>query len=182
MHAARWHHVRLTIAGSVSIDETAVRGTSVWRVCLWGAIAAVGTVAAYLVFLPWDSQKRLGPDGYLHGPYSANQVIGLVVALLVIGVVTGWFSDWFAPWVVPPVLTLVWSIDAMNDVENDGLWPIGAAMVLVGTTAATLVLVLVGKLFLSRRETSLPAAWYPDPTGAAGLRWWDGHDWTEHTA
>ncbi|HET6875716.1 MAG TPA: DUF2510 domain-containing protein [Acidimicrobiales bacterium] len=24
-----------------------------------------------------------------------------------------------------------------------------------------------------------PAGWYPDPTGAAGLRWWDGTRWTE---
>lgn len=23
--------------------------------------------------------------------------------------------------------------------------------------------------------------WYPDPSGEAGLRWWDGNQWTEHT-
>ena len=22
--------------------------------------------------------------------------------------------------------------------------------------------------------------WYADPTGAAQLRWWDGHAWTEY--
>jgi len=27
-----------------------------------------------------------------------------------------------------------------------------------------------------------PAAWYPDPSGQARLRWWDGTRWTEHTA
>lgn len=26
----------------------------------------------------------------------------------------------------------------------------------------------------------IPAAWYPDPLGDAGLRWWDGTGWTEH--
>ena len=26
-----------------------------------------------------------------------------------------------------------------------------------------------------------PPGWYPDPHGAAGLRWWDGSQWTEHT-
>ena len=29
-----------------------------------------------------------------------------------------------------------------------------------------------------------PAAapdWYPDPSGAAGMRWWDGQTWTAHT-
>lgn len=25
------------------------------------------------------------------------------------------------------------------------------------------------------------AAWYPDPSGQAELRWWDGEQWTEHT-
>lgn len=27
-----------------------------------------------------------------------------------------------------------------------------------------------------------PAAWYPDPSGQARLRWWDGSRWTEHAA
>ncbi|KQM82489.1 DUF2510 domain-containing protein [Agromyces sp. Leaf222] len=26
----------------------------------------------------------------------------------------------------------------------------------------------------------IPAAWYPDPSGGAGQRWWDGTKWTEH--
>jgi hypothetical protein len=26
------------------------------------------------------------------------------------------------------------------------------------------------------------AAWYPDPTGQARLRYWDGRAWTQHTA
>ena len=25
-----------------------------------------------------------------------------------------------------------------------------------------------------------PPGWYPDPSGAAGTRWWDGQGWTEH--
>ena len=128
------------------------RRTSAWRVLLWVAVAAVGTMAAYLIFLPWGAQKEPGPDGYLHGPYEASQVIGLVVALLLIGVVTGWFSGWLAPWAVPPVLTLMWSLNAMNDIESDdGLWLVGAVMVLVGATAATLVLVLVGRYVTSHR-------------------------------
>lgn len=27
----------------------------------------------------------------------------------------------------------------------------------------------------------LPAGWYPDPTGLPQLRWWDNHEWTQHT-
>lgn len=29
--------------------------------------------------------------------------------------------------------------------------------------------------------SAVAAGWYPDPSGAAGLRWWDGARWTEHT-
>jgi len=28
----------------------------------------------------------------------------------------------------------------------------------------------------------IPAGWYTDPSGAAGLRWWDGTQWTEHVS
>lgn len=32
-------------------------------------------------------------------------------------------------------------------------------------------------------QTAGPAeGWYPDPSGGAGLRWWDGNTWTEHTS
>ncbi len=27
--------------------------------------------------------------------------------------------------------------------------------------------------------SGIPAGWYDDPSGA-GLRWWDGEQWTEH--
>lgn len=27
---------------------------------------------------------------------------------------------------------------------------------------------------------STPAGWYPDPSGVAGTRWWDGAQWTSH--
>lgn len=26
-----------------------------------------------------------------------------------------------------------------------------------------------------------PQGWYPDPSGQAGFRWWDGQNWTQHT-
>jgi hypothetical protein len=32
---------------------------------------------------------------------------------------------------------------------------------------------------MSHAPPPSPAAWYPDPTGRAELRWWDGADWTD---
>lgn len=31
-------------------------------------------------------------------------------------------------------------------------------------------------------ERRIPAGWYPDPAGLPQLRWWDNHQWTEHTS
>src|SRR6187402_2936903 len=31
-------------------------------------------------------------------------------------------------------------------------------------------------------QGSVPAGWYADPTGQAGLRWWDGSTWSDQTA
>ena len=31
-----------------------------------------------------------------------------------------------------------------------------------------------------QNQTPPPAGWYPDPSNAAGERWWDGTTWTEH--
>ncbi|WP_187270558.1 DUF2510 domain-containing protein [Lacisediminihabitans profunda] len=35
---------------------------------------------------------------------------------------------------------------------------------------------------LERRPLSVPAGWYDDPTGLELNRWWNGIEWTEHTA
>lgn len=34
----------------------------------------------------------------------------------------------------------------------------------------------------SQVEATARADWYPDPTGQARLRYWDGAQWTDHTA
>ena len=47
----------------------------------------------------------------------------------------------------------------------------------------------IGQWFMSRRhdlvngESSVaPPGWYPDATRDSALRWWDGHNWTDHKA
>lgn len=32
------------------------------------------------------------------------------------------------------------------------------------------------------QSSATPAGWYADPTGQAGVRWWDGTQWTAHSA
>lgn len=35
---------------------------------------------------------------------------------------------------------------------------------------------------MSSTNAHVPAGWYPDPSGAQQLRWWDGTQWTAHLA
>jgi len=35
---------------------------------------------------------------------------------------------------------------------------------------------------MSNTNAPVPAGWYPDPSGAQQLRWWDGAQWTAHYA
>jgi hypothetical protein len=98
------------------------------------ALVGVTTLASYLGWLGWDQTKYRGPDGNLHGPYQSWQVVGLVLALGVIAGVAGWRRR---PWVAAVVSTLVmtacFSVQGATDPLNDGLWPIGAFLVAVGT-------------------------------------------------
>jgi len=49
----------------------------------------------------------------------------------------------------------------------------------VGAVALTVFGIILRKRPNVVRPT---AAWYPDPTGQAALRYWDGTVWTDHTA
>lgn len=48
----------------------------------------------------------------------------------------GWVSrpiwTWVAGVVATAILTLAFSVDAVNNPENDGLWGVGAMMVMIG--------------------------------------------------
>jgi cobalamin biosynthesis Mg chelatase CobN len=40
----------------------------------------------------------------------------------------------------------------------------------------------MGGVMSDETQTSQPAqGWYPDPSDASKLRWWDGNAWTDHT-
>jgi hypothetical protein len=105
---------------------------------------AAATVAAELAWLPADARKTPGPDGNLHGPYTAGEVTGLVVTLLVIAVLgtlllprlrgaAGWLQPIGVAAALTGGLTVTWSAVAAADPQGDGLWPVGAFLVLLGS-------------------------------------------------
>lgn len=112
-----------------------------------GLGATVGTALAYAAALGWDQRKQLGADGSLHGPYAVWQVVALVLAL---GGCCVWGGRRGRPVltavVVTVVLTVLFAVDAATDPPevDDGLWPIGAAAVALGSAAATAVAAVLG--------------------------------------
>jgi hypothetical protein len=101
---------------------------------------ALATVAAYLLWLGWDQHYDRAPDGSVTGPYAAWQVVGLVLTLVVIAGACGWKQrPGTAVVVISWVLTLCFAVDAVTEPpeHNDGLWVIGAVMVLGGALFGT---------------------------------------------
>lgn len=101
-------------------------------------LAAIG---GYLGFLGWDQQQARGADGYLHGPYQAWQVVSLVVVLGGAAIWSGWRRHQFVGTIAAAVvMTVAWSIDAATSPGNDGLWPVGAVLIAVGTAVGFLAM------------------------------------------
>lgn len=113
---------------------------------LVGVVGA--TVAAELAWLPATAHKTVGPDGELHGPWTESQVGGLVLTLLVIAVLgtllmptvrgaAGWLLPLYVAAALTAALTVTWSAVAAADPDGDGLWPVGALLLLVGSALGT---------------------------------------------
>jgi hypothetical protein len=98
-------------------------------------LTPIATAGGYFCWLGWHRPKQLQPDGRLTGPHSAWQVMGLVLTLAVITLAVTWWSKtaWIAPVMTTVATTAYFSADAATSSDNDGLWPIGAALVLIGT-------------------------------------------------
>ena len=104
-------------------------------------VSAVATLAAYMAFLGWDHDKKLGPDGNLHGPYQAWQVVGFGAVMAVIATAVAWVTMSMAGAIGSTVmLTAAFSRDASNDPENDGLWLYGAVLLAIGTFTVLLAI------------------------------------------
>ena len=60
-------------------------------------------------------------------------------------------------------------------------------LLLGGLLAVAGVVILIVRLVRRKRVVASPVepatgSWFPDPSGAPYLRWWDGYRWTDHTS
>lgn len=120
---------------------------------LWSTVLGGSVVAAYLAFLGWDQRKDRDPvTGAESGPYAAWQVAGLGVVLAVLAFEAGRRGrPWLASAVIPVALTASFSVDAATDADGDGLWPVGAALVALGSFAGAAVVAAAGARISRRR-------------------------------
>ena len=102
----------LTMIATTRRDEKARDSLRTrWAGVLLAALAALGTAAAYLIWLGWHASKDIHPDGSQTGPYEAWQVVGLVLddrhhhGRPRVDPVTSWHRS-----SIPPTLTILWSV------------------------------------------------------------------------
>jgi peptidoglycan/LPS O-acetylase OafA/YrhL len=113
---------------------------------LWAIGLGAATAATYGAFLAWDQKKDLDPaTGRLSGPYEVWQVVGCGAVLAALAFEAGRRGHtWLASTVVPVVLTACFSVDAATGEGSDGLWPVGAALVAIGSFAGTVAVAALG--------------------------------------
>jgi hypothetical protein len=122
---------------------------------LWSALSAAIVAGTYWAFLGWDRRKDLNPaTGELTGPYQPWQVIGCGAVLTLLAFEAGRRGRiWPVALVLPTVLTASFAISAATDSESDGLWPIGAALVALGSSAGTAAVAALGAALAQARRT-----------------------------
>jgi len=108
-------------------------------------LTPIAVVGGYLLWLGWHEPKHLQPDGRQTGPYETWQVLGFTLTLAVIAVAITWWSKtaWIAPVMMTTATTAYFSADAATSIDNDGLWPIGAVLVLIGTAIGVSLVSLI---------------------------------------
>lgn len=100
------------------------------------ALVALAVATVYTGFLGWDQTKDVDPvTGALTGPYSTGQVIACGLAYLLVVAAGSIWSPVVAGVVATVTFTLAWSLTAATDPLDQGLWLIGAVLVLIGTAA-----------------------------------------------
>ncbi|MDR6172769.1 hypothetical protein QE364_001479 [Nocardioides zeae] len=136
----------------MSTNEPVVAHRPSLRDLAWGIAVAVLAAAAWFGWMGWDDEYQVdAATNEISGPYEAWQVIGCVLTLLVLGVVAARRWRPFATAIVLSLaFTAAWSLTAAAEDET-GLWGVGAVLVLVGTSVASL-LVAAGVAAVGSRE------------------------------
>jgi len=145
--SARSEEIPLGDGRGGEVDPQAARRTRPRQAALLVALAAL-TLGCWFAWLGWDTAYNVDPStGEASGPYEIWQILGCVVTLTVLTALA--VRRLWPPAVITTialVFTLGFSYSAAISPEDDGLWPIGAAMVFVGTLAgALLVAAAVGR-------------------------------------
>jgi hypothetical protein len=126
-------------------------------------VGSVGlTVVSYLVFLGWNERKALEheepglPGIECTGPHEPAELLLLGGVLAVIVVVGAWFRhEYLVPTATVVTVAAVWAVDAITVddpcVDGIGLLPVGVLFLLIGSTIAAVVLVLLTVSVRDRR-------------------------------
>lgn len=124
------------------------------------AVVALAVAVIYMGFLGLDRAKDVDPiTGVVTGPYSPGQVIACGLAYLFVVAVGGTRSPVVAGVVAPLTFTLLWSITAATDPLDQGLWPIGAVLVGIGTAAGAALAAAVGAALAAAVRAGVRARW-----------------------
>lgn len=113
---------------------------------------AVAALASWWAWLGWDNEYRY-VNGEATGPYQAWQVAGCVLCLAALAFVGGaLFGPLVTSLAVTVAFTGAWVMWASAR-DGDGLWPIGAAMLVAGLGTGSVVVSLLGRAAQSRRRS-----------------------------
>ena len=113
---------------------------------LWFLGLAAVAAGDYLLWLGWHRQKHLNSAGTLSGPYETWQVLGVVAVLAAAVVLAARRRHWVATAAVPITATVVFSIEAATDSLADGLWPVGALLLLLFASLGTWLVAYAARL------------------------------------
>lgn len=105
------------------------------------AALAAAALGCWFAWLGWDTTYDIDPTtGDASGPYQIWQILGCVASLSVLTALAA--RRLWPPAVVTTIalaFTLGFAYSAATSPEDDGLWPIGAALVFVGTLAGAVL-------------------------------------------
>lgn len=127
----------------MTTTHTPVR--SVPRHLAWIVGLAVVAAIAWFAWMGWDNEYWYDDAGNAQGPYETWQVVGCALTF-VVGCVLG-AALWrpLGPMAVMPLaFTVAWVVTAAGT-DDQGLWPVGAVLVLAGTLLGSgLIGIIVG--------------------------------------